>query len=129
MNYETIASGNAIGHVCIYCHGNKEVNFSGVSRKFKFYRGRYVRVASPEKLLKKENANIKQLADGEGKILTTAAGNILPLDKSYRHPSAISLQRNVKRSKAHPFTNVMHHILSRCQNCNLCKDDCYRSYP
>ena len=50
----------------------------------------------PKKLLLKETANIKLLVDEEGQFL--AAGNTLPVNKSYQ-PPAITIQKKVKRRK------------------------------
>ena len=46
------------------CHGSKEINFFGVPRKFKCFRGGYARVTSLETLVLKENVTIQLLVDG-----------------------------------------------------------------
>ena len=74
LNYEISANGNTIWYVCVHCHGSKELNFIGVPRKSQCYKGGYRRKTPPEKLVLKENANIKPLIDDESQLLATVAG-------------------------------------------------------
>ena len=59
LNFENSANDNTSGYVFMLSHETKELNFLGVLRKFKCYRGGYVRVTSPEELVLKDNASIK----------------------------------------------------------------------
>ena len=123
LNYETSASGDLIGNVCIRCHNSEELNSFGVPKNFHHARGGYARVTLPEKLVLKENANLKIIVDDRGQLLATASGNTLPVDKSYHHLSGISILKRTRRRQAYSCTNVINHILSMCQNCYLCKNN------
>ena len=119
LNYETSANDNTIGYVCVHCHDSKELNFFGVSRKFKCYKDGYARVTSPDKLVLKENTNLKLLVDDQDQLL--AIGNTLKLDKSYHPSPTITIQLKLKRRQVYPHNIIIQQILSRCQNCNICK--------
>ena len=58
----------------------------------------------------------------KGQLLSTAAGNILPVDQPYRSHSGISIQMKIRTRQAYSSTNIISQILSMCQNCNLCKN-------
>jgi hypothetical protein len=83
LNYETSANGIIIiiGYVGMRCHDSNEFSLFGLPRKFHCYRGEYARVVSPEKLVLKENANLKFLVDKEDQLLTD--GKTLTVDRSY----------------------------------------------
>ena len=124
LNYETSASGNTIGNVCMRCHDSEKLDFFGVPKNFNRVNGGYSRVSLPEKLVLKENANLKIIVDDRGQLLATASGNPLPVDKSYHHLSGVSiLKRTRRRRQAYSCNNVINHILSICQNCHLCKNN------
>ena len=67
-NYQIRAITNTISYVCVHCQDSNELYFFGVPRKFKCYSGGYERETSPEKLVLKENTNIKLLVDDEGQL-------------------------------------------------------------
>jgi hypothetical protein len=52
----------------------------------------YIKVLFPEKLGLKENYNIKIIVDEEGQLLANGSGNMLAVDRYYRHFSIISIQ-------------------------------------
>ena len=124
LNYETSTSGSTIGNVCVRCHDTMELNFFGVPKKFNYTNGGYGKVSFPEMLVLKENANIKIIVDEEGYLLASASGNMLPIDRTYRHLLGISIQMKAKgKRKAYSSTNIINHILSTCRNCYLCKNN------
>ena len=61
------------------------------------YKGRYARITSPEKLVFKENANLRLSVDGNSQLLAIAAGNTLSVDKPYHHLSTTSIQKKARR--------------------------------
>ena len=61
--------------------------------------------------------------DNEGQLLAHSTGNMLSIDKSYRHLLNISIQRKVKRIQVYWCTNVINHILSRCRSSYLYKNN------
>ena len=101
LDYETNANSDLTENVCMRCHDSKELNSFGVPRKFKCNRGGYARVTSPEKLVWKENANLKLLADEEGQL--HADGKTLSVDRFYHHPPTITVQQ--KEDKYTPATS------------------------
>ena len=77
LNDKASANRDLIGNVHVRCHDSKELSFFGIPRKLKCYRGGYVSVTSPEKLVLKENKNLKLFVDDEGELL--ADGKSYPL--------------------------------------------------
>ena len=71
----------------------------------------------------KENVNMKFLIVGESPLLAYGAGNALPVDRSYRHLFYISLQRKTGRLQVYYSNVITMHIISKCQKCNLCKNN------
>ena len=70
-----------------------------------------------------DNPILEFLVDGGGQLLATAAVNMLPLETSCHHHPTITIQRKIKRRKSYSFSIIMQHIVSNCQNCNLCKNN------
>ena len=85
--------------------------------------GIYTRVTFPEMILLQEITSLKCLVDEEGQLLSTAVGNVLPVDRSYHHLSSSSIRKKIRRRQAYSGNNVICHILSMCQNCTLCKNN------
>ena len=96
LNYEKSSSGDLIGNVCLHCHENEELNSFGVLKNFHPANGGYKKVSFPEKLVLKENANIKIIVDEEGQLLANGSGNMLAVDRSYRHLSGVSIRMKAK---------------------------------
>jgi len=65
--------------------------------------------------------NLKLLVDDEGQLLATAASIVLPVDSSYHHLCGMSIQKKIRTRQAYYSVNVIIHILSRDQNCNICE--------
>jgi len=125
LNYETSASGDLIGNVCIRCHDSEELNSFGVPKNFHHASGGYARVTLPEKLVVKENANLKIIVDEEGQLLANGSGSMLAVDRSYRNSSGVSIRMKAKGKRRHAYSciNIINHIMSMCQNCYLCKNN------
>ena len=70
----------------------------------------------------KENVNLELLSEEEGQALATAAGNTLPVDRSYCHLSGTSIQKKTGRRETYCSTNIKMYTLFRCRNCNLFKN-------
>ena len=85
--------------------------------------GGYTRERSQELITHKENMNLKLLVDDEGQLLAIPACNSLPVDRSYHHFYVIWSQNKTSRSQAYSTTDVISHILSTCQLCNLWKNN------
>ena len=76
--------GILIGSVCFRCHDNEVLNSFGIPKKFNINGGgRYTRVKLSDMIERKENANLKRLVDEKSQFFTSAAGNMLPVDRSY----------------------------------------------
>ena len=124
LNYGTSSSGDLIGNVCLRCHDSEELNSFGVVKNFHHSKGGYVKVSFPEKLVLKENANLKIIVDEDGQLLANGSGNMLAVDRSYCHLSGVSIRmKSVRKRRAYCCTNIINHILSTCQNCCLCKNN------
>jgi len=80
LSYKSSTNGDLIGMYACF----------GVPRKFKYCRGGFARVTSPEKLVLKENANIKLIVDNEGQLL--ARGKTLSVDISFPYPTTFTFQ-------------------------------------
>ena len=68
-NYETSNNGEFIWCVCVVCHDSGILNPFGTSKKFISYDCGYAKVAILEKLVFKDNANLKLIVDNEGQLL------------------------------------------------------------
>ena len=99
MNYETRINGDHIGNVFLRCHDSERSNSFGVSNKFNIADGGYARVTFTEKLVLKDTAKLELLVDDEDQLLAYGSGNTLPVDRSYRHLSGISIQMKSKAKR------------------------------
>ena len=123
MIYKTSTNGDTIRNVYEHSHDSETLNFFGLLRKFNISDDLYTRLKFPEMIVFKDNACLKVIFDNQGQLLTRSTGNTLPVDKSYRHLSGISIQRKKKTRQAYCCTNLINHILSQCLNCYKCKNN------
>jgi len=123
LNYKTSTNGDTIGHASERCHDSERLNFFRLPKKFKITKGGIARTDFAKLIVFKENASLRVIVENDGQVLSHSAGNTLPIYKSYRHLSGISIQRKVNRRRAYSCTNVIHYILSQFWNYYLCKNN------
>ena len=58
-----------------------------------------MKVSFPEKLVLKENNNLKIIVDEDGQLLANGSGNTLAVDRSYCHLSGVSIQMKPVKKK------------------------------